>query len=207
MFFCLDVTGSMGIGGDHRPGDSVQRLLEDFTGQGVIFKVGGVKFNDPRDISPSIDSIDPDQLSSLTDYTTLNDFVANWIDNGYSPSGGDPQELQLDALHLAVTDMNSYSVPGNPNRYIVLVTDAPFHENEGGSVVTEDQVKSELAASGCKTYLSLWDDGYWSAPLVQLYQGLTINGDYDPVDRQAYTAALYPLNKVRARIMELWPSD
>ena len=109
IFFCIDCTGSMGGVGDHRAPASIEQFLEDFADQGVIFRLGGVKFNDPNEYQqpPPDDSIDMDQLVSLNTFTNVGSFISGWVNNGYSPWGGWDPELQLDALHLAAQDMNA----------------------------------------------------------------------------------------------------
>lgn len=147
----------------------------------------------------------------MDSFTTITNFISSWVYNGYSPDGGDPAELQLDALHLAALDMNEYSTPDNPNRYIVLITDNVFHQNECGSEVTKSQVINELTASGCRVYISLWEEtptstnfrDYW-------YNGLNVNtGEFDPTNYSIGIPVedLYPLAKLRARIIADWPSN
>ena len=193
IFFCIDSTASMGSDEAHSARASVERFLIDMVNAGVNLRLGGVKFNEG--MSYCDDSINMSQLSSMESFTTVNDFISGWVNNGYSPVGGDAPELQLDALHLAAEDMNAYGVPGR--RYVVLITDNTFHEGQCGSIVTEQQVIDELIASGCMVYISLWDEAYQPA-----YSGLTVNGEFDPADTNATDPAYkYPLTRLRASIL------
>ncbi len=103
------------------------------------------------------------EFASLSSFTDLDSFSTDWVNDGYSPNGGDGPELQLDSLCLGAQDMIAYSTPGNPNTYIVEITDSIFHDDEGGSTVTEPQTISDLTSSNCKVYISLWDEG-WGEP-------------------------------------------
>lgn len=211
IFFCLDCTGSMDAEGEHRATASVEKFLNDLKTMGVNFKLGGVKFNEPGEIYP-YEVIDvANQFKSLNNFTTVNNFISGYVNNGYSPNGGDWPELQLDALHLAVEDMSEYSTPGNPNRYIVLITDYWFHQNEGGSEVTKGQVINELTASGCSVYISLWEESEFSTYLRDnWYCGLNVNGgEFDPANYElsAEIKDKYPLANLRDRIIANWPSD
>ena len=203
IFFCLDATGSMGGRGGHRAVESVEKFLNDMVSEAVYLRVlGGVKFNEPSGGGSCNDSIDIDQFISLDSFTSVADFINVWVKNGYAPDGGDNPELQLDALQLGVQDMNAYSTPSNPNRYIVLITDDVFHENTCGSTVTEGDVIDELTASGCRVYISLWEDP--SDPwLDSYYDDLLVNGgEFDPCNYYTpETGAKYPLARLRARIL------
>lgn len=209
IFFCLDSTGSMqGTGGDHRAIESVQKFLDDLYANNVILKLGGVKFNDPYS-GAGTDNIDMAQFTSLNSFSSVTGFISSWLNNGYSPDGYDAAELQLDALHLAAQDVNAYSTAGNPNRYIVLITDNVFHENEGGSSVTKSQVTTELTNSGARVYISLWEQTAESTYLQdQVYNGLAVNaGEFDQANRVPSAAIedKYPLARLRARVMTDWP--
>ncbi len=104
--------------------------------------------------------------------------------------------------------MNADSTPGNPNRYIVLVTDGPYHENERGSSLTQSQVISALADSECQVYISLYINGQLSPPSAEGYGSLTVNGAFDKVNTQAADIRyLYTFDNLRARIMANWPSE
>ena len=218
IFFCMDCTQSMwGLGGDHGAQDSVAKFLTDFASQGVIFKLGGIKFNEPGSYNPGPgDSIDPNELTHLGAITSTGNFINNWIYDGYRPDGGDAPERQLDALDSAAQDMNARSISGNPNRYIVLITDSVFHclGDGGPSTLIKGDTNSgeiqKLTATGCEVYISLWDNGTWQPALQTTYGGLTVNGgEFDPPDMDSGTTsnALYPLNKLRTRIMANWPSN
>ena len=208
IFFCLDCTGSMAAGGDHTATDSVEKFLSDLQGVGVIFKLGGVKFNEG---SPDYIQLDPSntQLASLGAFAGVASFISTWVNNDYGPDGGDPQELQLDALHIAAQDMNAHSTPGNPNRYIVLITDNIYHEHEGGSTVWKQDVVAELTNSGCKVYISLWEVDPANPQLVGPYEDLLVNtGEFDaPNQDTRFVEDMYPLDKLRVRILAGWPSD
>ncbi len=202
----MDCTGSMGenVEGGHRAEDSVQALLDYLTSQGAVLRLGGIKFNGP-DSGNGQDSINVSQFTSLASFTTVAAFKSSaWLYDGYSPNGGDAEELQLDALDSAAQDMVAHSTPGNPNRYIVLVTDSAFHDDEGGSTVTESQVTSELTGSGCKVYISLYDyDGSWIWPSSpeDTYAGLDINGGFDDMDYNTDLAHMYEFDKLKAEIL------
>jgi len=164
-----------------------------------------VKFNEGE--YPGDDAMDMAQLESLSGFTSVSDFLSGWLDKPYWPNGGDAAELQLDALHLAAQDMNAYSTAENPNRYIVLITDNVFHYLNDGSgtntTMTKAGVTEELTSSGCRVYISLWE-GYLQ--LQDTYDGLQVNGEFDPVDYEAEElAGIYPLARLRARIMADWP--
>jgi len=213
IFFCIDSTGSMAdLGGEHRATSSVAKLLNDLGAAGVPLKIGGVKFNEPGDYLPSREEIlsgapgQPEgssQLSSLSDFTDIADLISGWVHNGYSPYGGDFTELQLDALHLAAEDMNDNSASGNPNKYIVLITDYDYHykdDGSGKSTLTEDEVRDELEDSGCAVYVSLWEDQHqWDS----CYEDFLVNdGEFDPCDRVAgQMEDKYPFTRLRSRIL------
>lgn len=197
VFFCLDCTGSMRSGGDHSAVPSVIALLDEMSSvYGVRFRVGCVRFNEGQ-YEPYIqDSILQSECKSLAQFTTLSAFT-EWLNSSYEPEGGDRPELQLDALHFAAQDMSAHAV--SPRRYIVLITDSDFHENEGGSTVTMVQVVSELTATGCPVFISLWG---WSEAS---YQNLIVNGGaFDPVNPGGTDQPgnwKYPLANLRARIL------
>jgi len=171
-----------------------------------------VKFNEP-DGQFGTDEIlvsgSSSQLVSLSAFVRVSSFISTWVNNDYGPDGGDPQELQLDALHIAAQDMNTYSTAGNPSRYIVLITDNVYHEHEGGSTVWKQDVITELTNSGCKVYISLWVQNPLDPWLNPYYEGLLVNGgEFDvPRSNPPDLAHLYPLDNLRARILANWPSD
>jgi hypothetical protein len=210
VFFCTDCTGSMGSEtGGHRATESAAKFLDDMMTAGVVLKLGGVKFNEPGAISSAEEIVDS-ELSSLDAFATVDSFISDWVHDDYAPNGGDEPELQLDALHLAAQDMGDYSTPGNPNRYIVLITDHEFHylndpyPSSGCSVLTKADEVDELTTSGCRVYISLWGGAYEGD-----YQGLTVNGgEFDPSgDDYSDMDKKYPLARLRARIMADWPTD
>lgn len=198
---------------DHGAQASVAKFLTDMEAAGVLLKVGGVKFNEPYTEYDPIQGdrlLLPDEMALLDAFVDVEAFIDNFVNDGYTPYGGDGPELQLDALHLAATDMNGYSTQGNPNRYIVLITDAPFHEDDydpytgSGSHYSEAEVVDELTESECKVYISLWGAGYEG-----IYSSLTVNtGALDPSgDQSSPIDRKYPLTKLRARIAADWPTD
>ncbi len=218
IFFCLDCTESMwGNGEDHGAQASVEGFLSDMTNTyGVQFRVGGIKFNNPYE-GDGTDSIETDSSGNPTArvFTSLSGFQSvagfdSWVDNGYDPSGGDSPELQLDALHYAAQDMDAYSTPNNPNRYIVLITDNTYHYANDpygpypGDVwpsnLTVNGVASELTSSGCQVYISLWEDAYHND-----YTNLVVNGgQFDPSNSAGTDQEgnwKYPLDNLRARIL------
>ena len=205
IFFCIDVTGSMGVEGSHRALESVHYLLNDLAAEGMVFRVGGIKFNEGEsDCDDKIYLEEGDQFQSLHAFTTVNDFINNWVDTDYSPRGGDTPELQLDALYYAVQDMNAYCTPWNSNRYIVLITDSPYHEDGCGSEVAKQQVVDELTDSGCQTFISLWESTPESHTLeTYWYNNMTVNGgEFDPPEYFAEDPeGLYPLDALRDDIL------
>ncbi len=175
---------------------------------GVQFRVGGIKFNNPYE-GDGTDSIEMDSSGNPTArvFTSLSGFQSvagfdSWVDNGYDPSGGDSPELQLDALHYAAQDMDAYSTPNNPNRYIVLITDSNYHysgDGYGASTLTEDGESQELTSSGCQVYISLWEDAYHND-----YTSLVVNGgQFDPSNFAGTDQGnwKYPLANLRSRIL------
>jgi hypothetical protein len=164
---------------------------------GLQFGVGIVRFNDGRRSNPYIpDSIDSSQVKLLSQFTTLSALI-NWIDTTYTPVGGDDYELQLDALHIAVHDMMNSSAR---RKYVVLLTDSPFHDNEGGSTVTKQHVLDDITALGCPVYLSLWDI---FGELSQYSDFVSIGCEYAWANYTGNDTSgnwKYPLEDLRARI-------
>lgn len=117
MFFCIDATYSMAT---HFPVNDITELLEEMDTAGTSFRAGVVVFN-PGGFGCD-DSTSGWLFRSLNDFTTLQSFE-QWLPTGWLWWGGDPPELQLDALHAAAQDMNAYSTAGNPRRYIIVVTE------------------------------------------------------------------------------------
>ena len=145
---------------------------------------------------------------SLSQFTTLTAFV-NWLGTSYRPNGGDDPELQLDALHYAALDMDNAV---SPLKYIVLITDNTYHNNEGGSTVSLTQVNSELTTSGCPVFLSLWElptgVGWLYDPTAQdpkAYNEVVLNeGEVDMpnyIGTDVPGSWKYPLAALRARIL------
>lgn len=126
--------------------------MNDLTNEGVQFRLGGMKFNEGDYLIG-----DYLELSSMNSFANVTSFISGWVYDSYGPNGGDGEELQLDALHIAAEDMNLCSTPGNANRYIVLITDDTFHENDYdpltgyGSQYTKAGVLGELTSpdAGC----------------------------------------------------------
>ena len=155
IFLCLDSTGSMRTGGDHSAIPSVKAFLQEMNANyGITFRVGVVRFNEGA-VDAVTDYIADAQKRSLGQFTSVASIVS-WLDTYYGPDGGDGPELQLDALHFAAQDMAANAVSNR--KYILLITDTIYHEDEGGSLVTKPQVISELIAAGCPVYISLWDE-------------------------------------------------
>ena len=91
-------------------------------------------------------------------------------------------------------------------KYIVLVTDAGYHEHEGGSTVWKDDVIDELTATGSCVYISLWDEEPWSPPhhcLEDIYYfDLTVNNEeFDDANYDPEADLLYPLVNLRDGIL------
>lgn len=197
IFFCLDSTGSMRSGGDHSAIPSVKAFLEQMSSQfGVEFRAGLVKFNEGIvDVIP--DYISDSQKLSLSRFSTTDAFIAS-LSAYYGPDGGDGPELQLDALHYAALDMATNAL--SSRKYIVLITDTTYHDNEGGSKISKAQVIQELTASGCPVFVSLWDESVRGA-----YSDLLVNGgEFDVpnlVGNDQPGNYRYPLEALRARIL------
>jgi hypothetical protein len=196
-----------GTNNDHGAQASVKAFLTELSNTyGIQFRVGGIKFNGPYDYTGiETDSLNKDGSGNLMPqvFTSLGAFqeltnVTAWIDNGYNPHGGDNSELQLDALHYATQDMNVNAI--STHKYIVLITDNVYHNDSGGSDVTLSQVTSELAATGCPVYISLWNDAFCSD-----YTQLIVNGgEFDPPNPSGTDQNgnwKYPLANLRARIL------
>jgi len=208
IFLCIDCTGSMGSeNGGHRATESIAKFLTDMRDAGVILKVGGVKFNEG--VGDGDDHMDNGQLSSVGSFRDVDSFITAWVKNGYSPLGGDSPELQLDALDIALEDMNEYSVANNPNRYIVLITDNSFHEDDydpatgWGSQFTKRAIIDRLEASGCRAHISLWPP--WASETT--YAGLAVNGGFDQPCTGCDVDQLYPLDNLRHSILSHWPTE
>ena len=208
IFFCLDCTGSMwGNGDDHGAQPSVKAFLTEMSSTyGIQFRVGGVKFNGPSICwYDAVDSFDRDGNGNLTQvaFRSLGVFqnlagITQWIENGYSPDGCDPYELQLDALHYAALDVNAYA--SSSRKYIVLITDNKYHNHEGGSTVWKDDVRNDLIATGCPVYISLWNDAFHND-----YTQLIVNGGaFDPANSSGTDQSgnwKFPLTELRSRIL------
>jgi len=211
--FCVDCTGSMAWGGDHRAHESIEAFLEDLAdNHGVALRVGGIKFNDTMATGEwcwyDPDTMNFDRLRSLKSSTTVADFVSNWVYDGYAAGGNDCPELQLDAFHYAVQDMAAHSIPDNPNRYIVLITDQDYHEDYDELHLTKQGMVNELTNSGCHVYISYWEQiaqcpGLPDVDLQQRYDGLTVNGAFDPSTTQG--PIYYPLTNLHDAILANWP--
>ncbi len=201
----------------------------------AIFRFGGLKFNGPLDSDGQYtpDYLQSSELTDLGAITSAGIFINNWVNDNYSPGGGDKPELQLDALDSAAADMNAHSTPGNSNRYIVLVTDDVFHflndqtvcytgpqESFGGSskqVLGSTGVIADLQNSGCKVYISLYDVGgnprveeYNSqyTTLQQVYTGLDVSGNFDTVKvNDSDLSTMYTFDKLKAQITANWPAN
>ncbi len=218
IFFCIDSTYSMST---HRAEDGVTGLINYLTSQGVTLRLGGLKFNDPEVSGP--DTLNANEFRSLSAFSSVSNFESAWLNDGYQPNGGDSPELQLDALDSAAQDMTTYSTPGYVNRYIVLITDNVFHylydpygdSNPCYSNLIPSTVIADLQNSGCKVYISLYDDGdadllnliylYNSdyTTLRQVYTGLDVNGDFDTVN---LSSPIYTFDKLEPQIMAHWPA-
>ena len=127
--------------------------------------------------------------------------------NPYVPVGGDPPELQLDALHYAAQDMNAYAAT-SAHKYIVLITDTTFHydgDSYGYTGFAKSQIIDALTATECPVYISVWDpDDYYQLETDRWYAGLTVNsGQFDPSKdgQNNPTEPLYPLANLRSRIL------
>ena len=205
ILFCLDSTDSMRSGGEHSSVPSVKAFLQEMSGMyGIHFRTGVVRFNEPPG-SSGADYILTTQERSLSAFTTLQSFI-DWLDVGYGPFGGDFPELQLDALHYAAVDMDAHAT--SPHKYIVLITDNVYHyagDGSGFTTLTKPGMISELTATGCPVYISVWDPGdAYQLETNDWYGGMTVNaGGFDPSKdgENNPTQPLYPLANLRARIL------
>lgn len=201
IILCLDSTGSMRSGGDHSAIPSVEAFLNEMTATyGIQFRIGAVRFNEGiADLVP--DHIADSQKLSLGQFTSVAS-ITNWLDTYYAPDGGDGPELQLDALHYAGEDLDANAT--SVRKYILLITDTNYHENEGGSLVTKSQVISELTDIGCPVYISLWNE----QNCRQYYSDLVVNGGEidspNPGGTDLPGNYKYPLARLRSRILSDW---
>ena len=64
--------------------------------------------------------------------------------------------------------------------------------------------RHELTESGCRVYMSLWEESAESTYFEdEWYNNMTVNGgEFDSVDRTAEPPQLYPLARLRSRILD-----
>ncbi|MCE5313659.1 MAG: right-handed parallel beta-helix repeat-containing protein [Armatimonadota bacterium] len=198
LFFCIDCTVSTTENSSNSI-TSIKALIDDLVAQGVSLRIGGIKFNDPLG-EAGIDSLNTDEQRSLSAFTTVSAFH-DFLDDGYFPNGNDFEELQLDALDYAATDLAANWTYGRA--FIVLTTDYSYHEYGSGSTLIKSEVIKKLESVGAPVYISLWE------PLKDLptylqdyyYWDLTVcGGEFDPVNSGGNYK--YPFALLRARILQ-----
>lgn len=203
IFWAIDCTGSMGEDGgvNHRAHQSIEAFVNSLSSclGNIPLAGGGVKFNEPTECSGMDSILLSTQFQSISNGWNPSSFFG-WLLNGYSPCGGDGEELQLHALHYAAQDMSTRA-SSYAKKYIVLVTDSPYHENyDPLPDLDKTATISELTATGIPVYISQWDENY-----ISYYTDLTCNGgEIDPVNPNGDDTPgnyRYPFANLRARIL------